>query len=90
MGRTMGTGNVHDDDLETLQFADEGGYGYEGADEPGPIAPPQQVTERSTWREHRECDWSWQITAPTGPDEAVCVAHRVVFTLPAEGEVYDL
>lgn len=26
MGQTMGTGNVHDDDVETLQFADEADY----------------------------------------------------------------
>jgi hypothetical protein len=33
MGTTMGTGNVHNDDVETLQFADESIGEYEGADD---------------------------------------------------------
>lgn len=33
MGTTMGTGNVYDDDTETLQYADESGEGYDGAEE---------------------------------------------------------
>lgn len=39
------------------------------------------VTVESTWQYHLTCDWSW--TAPGAADEhAVCIAHRVRFTLP--------
>lgn len=33
MGTTMGTGNVHNDDAETLQFADESDWMDEGAED---------------------------------------------------------
>lgn len=53
-----------------------------------PIAP-RIPPSPSTWRDHRGCDWTWQIVTD-GPDEAVCIAHNAVFVLPTEAEAYEL
>lgn len=60
MGSTMGTGNVYDDDVETLQFADESEDDYD-------------EDESEDWQEG-ECDncYGETVDGPLGPIYCAC------------------
>ncbi len=74
----MGTGNVHSDDAETLQFADESLAEYEGAD------APDEVDEAREYFAQNALDYD------RNPSEADFIRSLVAERRNLQGKVWKI